>query len=125
GDRPPARPNDCAGQAPPPFFAAGGGAPGKTPADACYPRHRHQEFLRFLKKVATAHPGTKLHIVLDNYGTHKHPDVRRWLAKPENARSTLHFTPTGGSWPNMAEFIFVMITHQATPRGPIRTVKTL
>jgi hypothetical protein len=43
-----------------------------------------------LKKAATAHPGTELHIVLDNYGTHKHPNIRRWLAKPENTRITLH-----------------------------------
>src|SRR5215831_12205976 len=107
------------------LFAALEVATGKITADACYPRHRHQEFLRFLKKVATAHPGTKLHIVLDNYGTHKHPDVRRWLAKPENARITLHFTPTGCSWLNMAEIFFGIITRQAIRRGTFRSVKEL
>jgi len=83
------------------LFAALEVATGKITADACYPRHRHQEFLRFLKKVAAAHPGTDLHVVLDNYGTHKHPGVRTWLAQPENKRITLHFTPTGCSWLNM------------------------
>jgi hypothetical protein len=57
------------------LFAALEVATGKITADACYPRHRHQEFLRFLKKVAAAHPDVDLHVVLDNYGTHKHPGV--------------------------------------------------
>jgi transposase len=83
------------------LFAALEVATGKIAADACYPRHRHQEFLRFLKKVAAAHPGTDLHVALDNYGMHKHPEVRSWLAKPENKRIVLHFTPTGCSWLNM------------------------
>jgi hypothetical protein len=83
------------------LFAALEIATGKITADACYPRHRHQEFLRFLKKVAAAHPRADLHVVLDNYGTHKHPEVRKWLARPENKRITLHFTPTGCSWLNM------------------------
>jgi DDE superfamily endonuclease len=69
-------------------------ATGKITADACYSRHRHQEFLRFLKKVAAAHPAVDLHVILDNYGTHKHAEVRRWLARPENQRITLHFTRT-------------------------------
>jgi hypothetical protein len=80
------------------LFAALEIATGKITADACYPRHRHQEFLRFLKKVAAVHLGVELHVVLDNYATHKHPDVRKWLAKPENQRITRHFTPTGCSW---------------------------
>jgi DDE superfamily endonuclease len=74
------------------LFAALEVATGKITADACYPRHRHQEFLRFLKKAAAAHPGAELHIVLDNYAAHKHPEVRRWLASPGNQRITLHFT---------------------------------
>jgi hypothetical protein len=57
--------------------------------------HRNQKFLRFPKKVAAAHPGTDLRVVLDNYGTHKHPETCSWLAQPENKRITLHFTPTG------------------------------
>jgi transposase len=107
------------------LFAALEVATGKITADACYPRHRHQEFLRFLKKVAAAHPGVRLHVVLDNYGTHKHPDVRKWLAKPENERVTLHFTPTGCSWMNMVEIFFGIITRQAIRRGTFTSVKDL
>src|SRR5262245_9381068 len=59
------------------LFAALEVATGKV-TDACYPRHRHEEFLHFLQQVARAYPRRKLHIVVDNYGTHKHPDVRAW-----------------------------------------------
>ena len=107
------------------LFAALEVATGKITADACYARHRHQEFLRFLKKVAAAHPGVQLHVVLDNYGTHKHPEVRRWLARPENQRVTLHFTPTSCSWLNMVEIFFGIITRQAIRRGTFRSVKDL
>ena len=107
------------------LFAALEIATGKITADACYPRHRHQEFLRFLKKVAAAHPAVDLHVVLDNYGTHKHPEVRRWLARPENQRITLHFTPTSCSWLNMVEIFFGIITRQAIRRGTFRSVKDL
>jgi hypothetical protein len=58
--------------------------------DACYPRHRHQQFVKFLKKVAAAYPGQELHVVCDNYATHKHAEVRAWLAK--NPRVTFHFS---------------------------------
>src|SRR5579859_6907298 len=105
------------------LFAALEVATGKISADACYPRHRHQEFLRFLKKVAAAHPGVELHVVLDNYGTHKHPEVRSWLAG--NPRVTLHFTPTSCSWLNMVEIFFGIITRQAIRRGTFRSVKDL
>jgi transposase len=107
------------------LFAALEVATGKISADACYARHRHQEFLRFLKKVAAAHPGTDLHVILDNYGTHKHPEVRAWLAEPANQRITLHFTPAGCSWPNMVEIFFGIITRQAIRRGTFRSVKDL
>jgi transposase len=107
------------------LFAALEIATGKITADACYPRHRHQEFLRFLKKVAAAHPGADLHVVLDNYGTHKHPEVRAWLGRPENQRITLHFTPTGCSWLNMVEIFFGIITRQAIRRGTFTSVKDL
>jgi transposase len=107
------------------LFAALETATGKITADACWPRHRHQEFLRFLKKVAAAHPDVGLHVVLDNYGTHKHPQVRRWLARPENQRITLHFTPTSCSWLNMAEIFFGIITRQAIRRGSFRSVREL
>src|SRR6266571_4194265 len=98
-------------------------ATGQITADACYPRHRHQEFLAFLKKVAAAHSGVELHIVLDNYGTRKHPAVRAWLSG--NPRITLHFTPTGCSWLNMVEIFFSIITRQAIRRGTYRSVKDL
>jgi transposase len=107
------------------LFAALETATGKITADACYPRHRHQEFLKFLKKVAAACPATDLHVVLDNYGTHKHPEIRRWLARPENQRITLHFTPTSCSWLNMAEIFFGIITRQAIRRGSFRSVTEL
>jgi transposase len=88
----------------------------------CLPRHRHQEFLRFLKQVAKAHPRVKLHVVCDNYATHKHPVVA-WLAR--NPRITLHFTPTSGSWLNMVEIFFGIITRQAIRRGTFTSVPDL
>jgi transposase len=91
--------------------------------DACYPRHRHQEFLKFLRQVAKAYPHVDLHIVADNYATHKHPDVRSWLAR--NPRISLHFTPTSGSWLNMVEIFFGIITGQAIRRGTFHSVKDL
>jgi transposase len=94
-----------------------------TVIDACYPRHRHQEFLRFLKKVAAAYPSTELHVVCDNYAAHKHADVRAWLAK--NPRLTLHFTPTGCSWLNLVECFFSIITRQAIRRGSYTSVRQL
>src|SRR5258708_7913995 len=104
------------------LFAALEVATGKV-TDACYPRHRHQEFLRFLRTVAAAHPGAELHIVLDNYGTHKHPAVRAWLAR--NPGVTLHFPPTSGSWLNMVEIFSGIITRQAIRRGTFTSVKDL
>ena len=104
------------------LFAALEVATGKV-TDACYPRHRHDEFLRFLKQVAKAYPRVKLHIVCDNYATHKHPTVQAWLAR--NPRITMHFTPTSGSWMNMVEIFFGIITRQAIRRGSFTSVKDL
>ena len=104
------------------LFAALEVATGKV-TDACYPRHRHEEFLRFLRRVAKAYPRIKLHIVVDNYATHKHPDVQTWLAK--NPRVILHFTPTSGSWLNMVEIFFSVITRQAIRRGSFTSVRGL
>jgi transposase len=104
------------------LFAALEVATGKV-TDACYPRHRHEEFLRFLRRIAKAYPRVELHIVVDNYATHKHPDVRAWLAK--NPRVTLHFTPTSGAWLNMVEIFFGIITRQAIRRGTFHPVKDL
>jgi transposase len=94
-----------------------------TVTDACYPRHRHEEFLRFLKHIAKTYPRRTLHLVVDNYATHKHPDVAAWLDK--NPRITLHFTPTSGSWLNMVEIFFGIITRQAIRRGTFTSVKDL
>jgi len=91
--------------------------------DACYPRHRNQEFLRFLKQTAKAYPRKRLHVVCDNDRTHKHANVRAWLAK--NPRITLHFTPTSGSWLNMVEIFFGIITRQAIRRGSYGSVTEL
>jgi transposase len=104
------------------LFAALEVATGRV-TDACYPRHRHEEFLRFLRQVAKEYPRIRLHIVVDNYATHKHPGVRAWLAR--NPRITLHFTPTSGSWLNMVEIFFGIITRQAIRRGSFTSVKDL
>jgi transposase len=74
-----------------------------------------------MKQVAKAYPAVRLHVVVDNYRTHKHPDVSAWLAK--NPRVTLHFTPTSGSWMNMVEIFFDIITRQAIRRGTFTSVK--
>ena len=96
-----------------------------TVTDACHPRHRHGEFLRFLKKVAAAYPGCELRVVCDNYATRKHAEVRTWLARPENQRITLHFVPTSCSWLNLVECFFSIITRQAIRRGTFTSVKEL
>jgi transposase len=104
------------------LFAALEVATGKV-TDACYPRHRSDEFLRFVKQVAKAYPRVSLHLVVDNYATHKHPSVQAWLAR--NPRVTMHFTPTSGSWLNMVEIFFGIITRQAIRRGTFTSVKDL
>ncbi len=104
------------------LFAALEVATGKV-TDTCYERHTNTEFLAFLKLVAKAYPRRKLHVVCDNYATHKHPNVARWLAK--NPRVTLHFTPTSGSWLNMVEIFFGIITRQAIRRGTFDSVRDL
>ena len=104
------------------LFAALEVATGKV-TDACYDRHGKAEFLDFLKKVARAYPRRQLRIVVDNYHTHKHPEINAWLAK--NPRITLHFTPTSGSWLNLVEVFFGIITRQAIRRGTFGNVKEL
>lgn len=94
-----------------------------TVTDRCYDRHGKAEFLDFLKLVAKTYPRRKLHVVLDNYHTHKHDDINRWLAK--HPRITLHFTPTSGSWLNLVEVFFGIITRQAIRRGSFDNVKQL
>jgi transposase len=91
--------------------------------DRCYSQHTNVEFLAFLKQVARAYPRVPLHVVCDNYATHKHPNVKAWLAK--HPRVQLHFTPTSGSWLNMVEIFFGIITRQAIRRGTFHNVKDL
>ena len=91
--------------------------------DRCFQRHTNVQFLTFLKQVARAYPRVQLHVVCDNYGTHKHANVRAWLAK--HPRVHLHFTPTSGSWLNMVEIFFGIITRQAIRRGTFHNVKDL
>jgi transposase len=94
-----------------------------TVTDRCYDRHGKAEFLDFLKRVAKAYPRRRLHIVLDNYHTHKHDEINQWLAK--HPRISLHFTPTSGSWLNVVEVFFSIITRQAIRRGSFDSVKDL
>jgi len=89
----------------------------------CQPRHRHQEFLKFLKQLDKEVPDRELHLVLDNYGTHKHQKVQRWLKR--HRRFHLHFTPTGASWMNMVEVWLGILTNQATGRGSFDSVAAL
>ena len=90
----------------------------------CYPRHRHDEFLRFLRKINRETPlRMNLHLILDNYGTHKHPDVMAWLNK--HPRFHLHFTPTSSSWLNLVERWFGEITRKRIRRGVFRSVHDL
>jgi transposase len=105
------------------LFAALEVATGKITAGKCYPRHTNVEFLDFLKKVAKAHPRVKLHVICDNYATHKHDNITAWLTK--NPRVTLHFTPTSCSWLNMVEIFFGIITRQAIRRGTFVDVADL
>jgi len=90
----------------------------------CFPRHRHQEFLRFLRRLDDEFPEKlKLHLVLDNYGTHKHPKVQSWLKR--HPRFTLHFVPTSSSWLNQVERWFGELTQKAVRRGAFISVAEL
>ncbi len=90
----------------------------------CLPRHRHSEFLKFLKTIdREVSTGLNVHLILDNYATHNHPHVRRWLAK--HPRFELHFTPTSSSWLNMVEIFFGRLTDKALRRGIFHSVPDL
>ena len=80
----------------------------------CQPRHRHSEWLKFLRLIDRRTPKhLSLHLIVDNYATHSHPEVQKWLAR--NPRFVMHFTPTSASWLNMVERFFRDITEQAHP----------
>jgi len=90
----------------------------------CKPRHRHQEFLSFLRSLEACVPAElDVHLVVDNYATHKHPKVRTWLA--QRPRFHMHYTPTYSSWLNQVERWFGLITQRAIRRGSFRSVKEL
>jgi len=89
----------------------------------CHPRHRHQEFLKFLKQLDKEVRDKHLHLILDNYGTHKHEKVQKWLRR--HKRFHLHFTPTGASWMNMVEIWFGILTNQAIRRSSFDSVAHL
>lgn len=105
------------------LFAALNAATGKV-ISLCQERHRHQEWLRFLRLLDDATPaGKELHIIADNYATHKHAKVQRWLAR--HPRFHMHFTPTSASWLNMVERFFRDLTEQRIRRGVFRDVEEL
>ena len=90
----------------------------------CMPRHRHQEFIKFLKRIdAETPPDVDLHLIVDNYATHKHPRVKAWLAR--HKRFHLHFIPTSSSWLNLVERWFREITTERIRRGVFRSVDQL
>jgi transposase len=105
------------------LFAALSMLDGKVIGD-CMPRHRHQEFIRFLKKIDSETPSElDLHLIADNYGTHKHPRVKSWLRR--HPRFHLHFIPTSSSWLNMVERWFREITDKRLRRGTFRNASEL
>ncbi|PSH02640.1 MAG: IS630 family transposase [Acidobacteria bacterium] len=90
----------------------------------CKPRHRHQEFLSFLRRLDDCIPAElDIHLIADNYATHKHPKVRTWLA--QRPRFHMHYTPTYSSWLNQVERWFGLITQRAIRRGSFSSVKDL
>ena len=105
------------------LFAALDVATGKV-LGTCFPRHRAVEFRRFLDHIATAVPEDfDIHLVLDNYGTHKTAMIHEWLAA--HPRFHLHFTPTSASWMNQVERLFAAITEQQIRRGTHRSTQEL
>ncbi len=105
------------------LFAALNVLDGKVIGD-CMPRHRHQEFIRFLARIDAAVPGgLDLHLVVDNYGTHKHEQVEAWLQR--HPRFHLHFTPTSSSWLNLVERWLRELTVKRLRRGSFENVSAL
>jgi transposase len=107
------------------LFAALDVATGKV-IGKCRRRHRHQEFVKFLADIDAAVPdedGVTVHLVMDNYATHKTPVVKRWLAR--HPRFVVHFTPTSASWLNQVERFFAEITEKRIRRGVFRSVREL
>ena len=116
------RTHDCTRHGTTILFAALEIATGQVTA-ALKPKHRRSEFLAFLRQIDHAYPGVELHLVMDNYATHKPPEVKEWLTT--HPRFTVHFTPTSGSWLNRVEVWFRIIDRQAIRRGIFTSVKAL
>jgi transposase len=105
------------------LFAALEVATGKVTGE-CYSHHRHQEVLKFLRKLDKEYEcGEELHLVMDNYGTHKHARVKSWL--DQHPRFHVHFIPTSSSWLNLVERWFAELTNKAVRRGSFRSVPDL
>ena len=105
------------------LFAALNVQEGTIIAD-CQPQHRHQEFLLFLERIdASVASGVEIHLVLDNYGTHKHPEVKKWFA--DRPHYHVHFTPISSSWLNQIERWFAEITRKRIRRGTFHSVRDL
>jgi transposase len=105
------------------LFAALNVAAGKV-SGHCFPRHRHVEFLKFLRQIDAEYAEAgELHLIIDNYGTHKHERVQRWLAR--RPRFKLHFIPTSSSWLNLVERWFAELTGKAVRRGSFASVPDL
>jgi transposase len=105
------------------LFAALNAATGEV-ISQCHPRHRHQEWIKFLKQIDEETPADiELHLILDNYATHKHPRVKNWLRR--HPRFHLHFTPTSASWLNMVERFFRDLTEKRLRRGVFHSVPDL
>lgn len=104
------------------LFAALEVASGKVHG-RCFERHTHVEFIAFLESIARRYPRREIHLICDNYGTHKHPAVREWSSA--HPRFHLHFTPTSASWLNLVERWFALVTEQAIRRGSFSSVRAL
>ncbi len=92
----------------------------------CLPRHRGEEFVKFLSQIEKQVPADlDVHLVMDNYSTHKGAQVQRWLKPPKRRRFHFHFTPTSSSWLNQVERFFGLITHRMIRRGTFRSVQDL
>jgi transposase len=104
------------------LFAALEVASGKVHGQ-CFPKHTHVQFVEFLNSINRKYRRTEIHLICDNYGTHKHPRVKAWLK--DHPRFRMHFTPTSASWLNLVERWFAVITGQAIRRGSFDSVRGL
>lgn len=105
------------------MFAALNAASGKV-SGQCYPHHRHQEFIKFLRRLDSEYePDLELHLIMDNYGTHKHEKVRRFLDR--HRRFKVHYIPTSSSWLNLVERWFAELSGKAVRRGSFANVPDL